>query len=103
MGLFDRVVGNALGSMSRSAGHAIGDAVGNAVGNMVGENINSVTTDIKIQNEEKMVNAKIQNEEKMMELAEKQKIEDLPPTCPHCGAATTKQLVCEYCHCKVVQ
>ncbi len=92
MGLLDRMLNNAMGSMSRAAGNAIGNAVGNAVGNMAGEGINSVTTDMKIK-----------NEEKMMDLAERQKEENLPMNCPHCGAPTNKHLVCEYCHCKVVE
>ncbi len=92
MGLFDRVVNNVVGSMSRSAGEAIGNAVGNAVGNMAGEGVNSITTDMKIK-----------NEEKLMDLAEKQKEENLPPHCPHCNAPTNKKLVCEYCGCKIVE
>ena len=92
MGLLDRVVNSMVGSMSRSAGNAIGNAVGNAVGNMAGEGINSVTTDMKVK-----------NEEKLMDLAERQKAENLPPNCPHCGAPTNKKLVCEYCQCKVVE
>lgn len=92
MGLFDRMVGSAMHSMSRAAGNAIGDAVGKSVGNMAGAGVDSITTDMKIK-----------NEEKMMDLAERQKAENLPTNCPHCGAPTNKQLVCEYCHCKIVE
>ncbi len=88
MGLLDHMLNNVVGSMSR----AVGNAVGDAVGNMAGEGINSVTTDLKIK-----------NEEKLMDLAERQKEEHLPMNCPHCGAPTNKHLVCEYCHCKVVE
>lgn len=96
MGLLDRMINNVVSSASRSAGHAIGDAIGDAVGKSVGNlaeaGTESITTDIKIK-----------NEEKMMDLAERQKAENLPPNCPHCGAPSNKQLVCEYCHCKIVQ
>lgn len=92
MGLLDRMINNVVSSASHSAGNAIGDAVGKSVGSIAGAGMDSIATDIKVK-----------NEEKMMDLAERQKAENLPPTCPNCGAPTNKQIVCEYCHCKVVQ
>ncbi len=92
MGLFDRMINNAIGSVTRSAGDAIGNAVGNAVGSMASEGLNSITTDMKVK-----------NEEKMMDLRQRQKAENLPTNCPHCGAPTSNQLVCEYCKCKVIE
>ncbi len=92
MGLLDRIVSNVVSSASYSAGHAIGDAIGN----MAGEGINSVTTDMKIQNEEKM-NAYHDA------VDEREKLQNLPATCPHCYAPTNGKLVCEYCKCKIIE
>lgn len=92
MGLLDRLINNAVSSATYAAGNAIGDAVGKSVGGVASAGIDSVATDIKVK-----------NEEKMMDLAERQKAENLPPNCPHCAAPTNKQLVCEYCHCKIVE
>ncbi len=96
MGLFDSVVNNVVSSMSHSAGHAIGNAVGNAIGNMAGEGINSVTTDMKIQNEEKMNTYHEAVEQR-------QKLQNIPAICPHCSAPTNGKLICEYCQCKVIE
>lgn len=92
MGLLDRIINNAIGNATQSASDAIGSAVGDAVGNMASEGLNTITTDIKVK-----------NEEKLMDLAERKKAENLPAHCPHCGAPTNKKLVCEYCNCKVVE
>ncbi len=92
MGLLDRLINNAVSSATYAAGNAIGDAVGKSVGNVASAGIDSVATDIKVKNGEKMI-----------DLEEKQKAANLPPNCPHCGAPSNKQLVCEYCHCKIVE
>ena len=92
MGLLDRMINRVVSSASYAAGNAIGDAVGKSVGNVAGAGMDSIATDIKVK-----------NGEKMMDLAERQKAENVPPQCPHCGAPSNKQLVCEYCHCKIVE
>ena len=81
MGLFDRIIGNAIGS-----------AVGTATEKVAGAAVDGVVNDMKIA-----------QEKKRMALDEEKKVLNLPPTCPHCGAATVGELVCRYCDCKIVE
>ena len=85
MGFFDRIVGNAIGS-------AVGSAVGGAVGKVTDAAVDGVVQDMKMS-----------QERKQMALDEEKKVLNLPPTCPHCGAATVGELVCRYCDCKIVE
>lgn len=96
MGFLDRVINNVANSASRSLGNAIGNGVGNAIGGAAeklgNQAVENVTTDMKVA-----------NEQKEMLVDEQKKALNLPPTCPHCGAATTGKIVCDFCGCKIVQ
>lgn len=90
--LLNKVVGNAGAALGEAIGDSVGDALGNAVGKVTSQAADNITTDMKIA-----------SETKQMILEEQQKVNDLPDHCPHCKAPTNKQLVCEYCHCKIVE
>ena len=88
--------GRLLEGFVNSAGSAIGAAAGIAIGNAVTKvadgAADSVVNDMKME-----------NEKKQMAIREQKKVNDLPPICPHCGAATVGKLVCDYCDCKIVE
>lgn len=94
--MFDRLISNVVNSAGRALGRSIGDSVGDALGDAVGkvtdQAANNITADMKMA-----------SETKQMALDEQKKVNDLPATCPHCGAPTNRQLVCEYCDCKIVE
>lgn len=92
MGLFDAIVNRVVGEASESIGDALGNAIGNSVGKVAAQATENLTT-----------NMEIANEQKKMALDEEKKAQELPGTCPRCGAPTNKKIVCEYCDCKIVQ
>jgi hypothetical protein len=88
--------GALIGGLINSAGSAIGAAAGVAIGNAVNkvadQAANNVVNDMKME-----------SEKKQMAINEQKKVNELPPICPHCGAATAGKLVCDYCDCKIVE
>ena len=92
MGLLDRVINNAVNTVTWSASNAIGQVIGQAANQVASEAVSGVVTDMKIN-----------KEKKQMALAQEKKAQSLPPICPHCGAATAGKLVCDYCDCKIVE
>ena len=99
MGLLDRIVRNVASSASWGIGRGIGNAIGNTVEQVGQQAVKGVTTDMEAKNQEKELEMK----RKELEVAEEEKAKNLPPTCPHCGAATEGQLVCRFCDCKIVE
>ena len=83
MGLLDRIIGNAISDVTWSASNAIGNAIGHAANQVANEAVDGVVTEMAFDNEKKA--------------------NELPPICPHCGAATAGKLVCDYCDCKIVE
>ena len=85
MGLFDSLINSAVHGVVSSSSSAIGEAVGNAAGNVVEQAAENYTTNMKLENEQKI------------------KEKNLPSICPRCGAPTNEKIVCEYCGCKIVE
>jgi hypothetical protein len=96
MGFLDRVINNAVSGVTygvtSAVGMAVGGALSQAANRVADEAVDGVVNDMKIA-----------KEKKNMALREQQKVNDLPPICPHCGAATAGKLVCDYCDCKIVE
>ena len=85
MGFLDSVISHAVHNVVGSSTHEIGKAMGEAAGNMMGQAAENITTDMRLQNEQKI------------------KEKNLPAVCPHCGGPTNERIVCEYCGCKIVE
>jgi len=92
MGLLDRIIGNAISDVTWSASNAIGNAIGHAANQVANEAVDGVVTEMKIN-----------KAKKQMAFDNEKKANELPPICPHCGAATAGKLVCDYCDCKIVE
>lgn len=99
MRLFQHIFGSIIGNASREIGTSIGNAIGNGIEQVGQEATKSITTDMKAQNKEK----EIAIQRKELEFKEEEKAKNLPPTCPHCGAATEGTIVCRFCECKIVE
>ena len=56
MGLLDSVISHAVHNVVGSSTHEFGKAVGEAAGNMVGQATENITTDMRLQNEQKKCN-----------------------------------------------
>ncbi len=63
--------------------------------------------ELQLQNQAKESYIKRQieqvNVDHELALKEQRMISELPPTCPHCDAPTSKSINCEYCGCKIVE
>lgn len=90
--LFGAIFGKIVNSASDSLEDAIGDAVGNSIGKVASQATTNLTGEM----------ARL-NERQNMALEEEKKAQELPGTCPRCGAPTNKKIVCEYCDCKIVE
>lgn len=99
MGLLDRIARNVVSGAAWSVGDSIGDAIGNGIEKVSESAVKGITTDMDAKNQEKELEMK----RKELEFQEEEKAKNLPPICPHCGAATEGKLVCRFCDCKVIE
>ena len=103
MGLLDRIVNRVVDNVTYQASSAIGTAVGNTVENMATEAGKSLTNELKDKNQQRELEIKQNAINAELKMEEQKKAAELPPHCPHCGAPTEKNIVCEYCGCKIVE
>lgn len=110
MSLLDRLVGSAVNNVTTSLGNAIGNQVGAAIGQSVSgateefaNNASKAASEVVDQGSKTLNNTmKMVDKTNQMAIDEKEKVLNLPPICPHCGAATEGVLVCRFCGCKIV-
>ena len=102
MGLFDRLLNKVADTVGDKVGDSVGDALSSVVKEVGSQAGSNLTSEMKMQQENRVLNNKIASEKKMMDLEEEKKDQDLPSACPHCGAPTVKKIVCEYCGFKVI-
>ena len=104
MGLFDRLLNKVADTVGDKVGDSVGDALSSVVKEVGSQAGSNLTSEMKMQQENRVLNNKIASEKKMMDLEEDaEKAQHLPANCPHCFAPTEKKLVCEYCGCKVIE
>lgn len=103
MGLFDRLINNAVSSASREIGSAVGQAAGSAIQAYAKEATASMTTEMRQANQNKRIAMEKQAQSAKHEMEDAERVQHLPALCPHCKAPTEKKLVCEYCGCKVIE
>ncbi|MBO5476011.1 MAG: hypothetical protein J5982_05905 [Bacilli bacterium] len=103
MGLLDRIINRVVDNVASEASSAIGIAVGNTVESMATEAGKSLTNELKEKNQQRELEIKQNAINAELKMEEQRKSADLPTHCPHCGAPTNKNIVCEYCECKIVE